>query len=99
MPSLDADWRQLVTGGVEAAVMTALLSDAPGKADSLRVGTMPRTTPRSEERRVGKECVSTCRSRWSPYHYKKKNNKTSVIASDTKNNDKTTKLDETHRHK
>src|SRR3546814_16941090 len=30
--------------------------------------------PRSEERRVGKECVSTCRSRWSPYHYKKKKN-------------------------
>src|SRR3546814_12168452 len=28
--------------------------------------------PRSEERRVGKECVSTCRSRWSPYHSKKK---------------------------
>src|SRR3546814_17802537 len=26
---------------------------------------------RSEERRVGQECVSTCRSRWSPYHYKK----------------------------
>src|SRR3546814_18302352 len=29
---------------------------------------------RSEERRVGKECVSTCRSRWSPSHYKKKHN-------------------------
>src|SRR3546814_20054561 len=28
---------------------------------------------RSEERRVGKECVSTCRSRWWPYHYKNKN--------------------------
>src|SRR3546814_13200862 len=28
---------------------------------------------RSEERRVGKECVSTCRSRCSPYHSKKKN--------------------------
>src|SRR3546814_18866402 len=28
---------------------------------------------RSEERRVGKECVSTCRSRWSPYHSKKTN--------------------------
>src|SRR3546814_2524269 len=28
---------------------------------------IPRRT-RSEERRVGKECVSTCRSRWSPYH-------------------------------
>src|SRR3546814_1313212 len=26
-----------------------------------------RVHPRSEERRVGKECVSTCRSRWSPY--------------------------------
>src|SRR3546814_12881262 len=25
-------------------------------------------TIRSEERRVGKECVSTCRSRWAPYH-------------------------------
>src|SRR3546814_16836566 len=29
---------------------------------------------RSEERRVGKECVSTCRSRWSPFHYKKNHN-------------------------
>src|SRR3546814_18552915 len=30
---------------------------------------------RSEERRVGKECVSTCRSRWSPYHSQKNNTK------------------------
>src|SRR3546814_14192274 len=30
---------------------------------------------RSEERRVGKECVSTCRSRWSPYHEKKNVNR------------------------
>src|SRR3546814_10792271 len=29
---------------------------------------------RSEERRVGKECVSTCRSRWSPFHQIKKHN-------------------------
>src|SRR3546814_12647610 len=29
---------------------------------------MHRLPLRSEERRVGKECVSTCRSRWSPYH-------------------------------
>src|SRR3546814_16693710 len=28
----------------------------------------PRRRLSSEERRVGKECVSTCRSRWSPYH-------------------------------
>src|SRR3546814_13705131 len=31
-------------------------------------------TDRSEERRVGNECVSTCRSRWSPDHSKKKKN-------------------------
>src|SRR3546814_19732949 len=31
-------------------------------------GGHPRQMARSEERRVGKECVSTCRSRWSPYH-------------------------------
>src|SRR3546814_14671353 len=30
----------------------------------------------SEERRVGQACVSTCRSRWSPYHYKKNNTNT-----------------------
>src|SRR3546814_15489406 len=40
-----------------------------------QVGIFPEFVPgdravvnRSEERRVGKECVSTCRSRWSPYH-------------------------------
>ena len=31
-------------------------------------GMEPELLRRSEERRVGKECVSTCRSRWSPYH-------------------------------
>src|SRR3546814_11980685 len=31
-----------------------------------------RSVIRSEERRVGKECVSTCRSRWLPYHKNKK---------------------------
>src|SRR3546814_2647870 len=29
---------------------------------------LARNSARSEERRVGKECVSTCSSRWSPYH-------------------------------
>src|SRR3546814_18508014 len=33
---------------------------------------------RSEERRVGKECVSTCRSRWSPYPSKKKHTRNST---------------------
>src|SRR3546814_10721727 len=31
-------------------------------------GPGPTLRRRSEERRVGKECVSTCSSRWSPYH-------------------------------
>src|SRR3546814_6028296 len=34
----------------------------------LHHGAAVRRDARSEERRVGKECVSTCRSRWSPYH-------------------------------
>src|SRR3546814_12477489 len=34
---------------------------------------------RSEERRVGKECVSTCRSRWSPYHFKKNTHKRNTV--------------------
>src|SRR3546814_11770771 len=40
----------------------------------VRSDTPPSRQPssRSEERRVGKECVSTCRSRWSPYRQKKK---------------------------
>src|SRR3546814_16043626 len=35
---------------------------------TVTVGPAEEPMPRSEERRVGKECVSTCRSRWSPYH-------------------------------
>src|SRR3546814_18243077 len=42
---------------------------ALGREQGLGDGfTVPANVPRSEERRVGKECVSTCRSRWSPYH-------------------------------
>src|SRR3546814_1372887 len=37
-------------------------------ASSARYSRNPSLSMRSEERRVGKECVSTCRSRWSPYH-------------------------------
>src|SRR3546814_1057742 len=39
----------------------------PVAAGQVDEGARP-TENRSEERRVGKECVSTCRSRWSPYH-------------------------------
>src|SRR3546814_9661048 len=43
---------------------------AAGKAVDETLWRMPlgEDYDRSEERRVGKECVSTCRSRWSPYH-------------------------------
>src|SRR3546814_6355497 len=41
----------------------------PREADSRGPkGRAETAAKRSEERRVGKECVSTCRSRWSPYH-------------------------------
>src|SRR3546814_15599644 len=40
---------------------SSLTAPQPGREKRLR----------SEERRVGKECVSTCRSGWSPYHKKK----------------------------
>src|SRR3546814_11318512 len=50
-------------GGIEVADFLIAIG-----ADRMR----ERPGIRSEERRVGKECVSTCRSRWSPYHSKKK---------------------------
>src|SRR3546814_12621308 len=43
----------------------AVVTGVPGEDN-------PEISCRSEERRVGKECVSTCRYRWSPYHEKKK---------------------------
>src|SRR3546814_13729678 len=47
---------------------------APSRKRSSRSAS-PRSLSRSEERRVGKECVSTCRSRWAQYHYKHKRDK------------------------
>src|SRR3546814_17093134 len=44
---------------------------APAVRQSVNARAMCYSTVRSEERRVGKECVSTCSSRWSPYHKKK----------------------------
>src|SRR3546814_4549996 len=42
--------------------------NCPSPRDKLSTGEILEGGFRSEERRVGKECVSTCRSRWSPYH-------------------------------
>src|SRR3546814_13945255 len=45
------------------------LTDHNGKnVDFRNIVLIMTTNARSEERRVGKECVSTCGSRWSPYH-------------------------------
>src|SRR3546814_9153768 len=41
---------------------------SPARDQSWAISAMVTAISRSEERRVGKECVSTCRSRWSPYH-------------------------------
>src|SRR3546814_7871568 len=49
----DPEWRKKV--GKMTGGIDVVLDGAPSPS-------------RSEERRVGKECVSTCRSRWSPYH-------------------------------
>src|SRR3546814_18240301 len=61
-------WRFLDTGRrLERGIFIARTVSAATTA----MGSNP-DSARSEERRVGKECVSTCRSRWSPSHEKKK---------------------------
>src|SRR3546814_11082702 len=49
-----------------------VISSGSRSRSALRVAPSLRLKVRSDERRVGKECVSTCRSRRSPYHQKKK---------------------------
>src|SRR3546814_17640968 len=55
-------WGEQALGG-GGTISNAVVQD--GVAVS---GDIASANGRSEERRVGKECVSTCRSRWSPYH-------------------------------
>src|SRR3546814_12446096 len=57
----------LCTMAREIALLVVKVADTPFDAD-LCVGYQLFDVFRSEERRVGKECVSTCRSRWSPYN-------------------------------
>src|SRR3546814_5321266 len=52
--------------GQIASEIRAFRPPEPFKGKGVKYAT--ETILRSEERRVGKECVSTCRSRWSPYH-------------------------------
>src|SRR3546814_13206670 len=53
---------RLVSDTRKVTARVGLIADVMREAD--QVG----RDRRSEERRVGKECVSTCRSRWAPYH-------------------------------
>src|SRR3546814_5608137 len=57
------------SASVKLAASPSLLRTRPTRSPtSSQSNRCLRTSDRSEERRVGKECVSTCRSRWSPYH-------------------------------
>src|SRR3546814_12877063 len=60
-----ADRKADVDGRTNALIEQVGLKEDLTIGDRDHVG---RNIGRSEERRVGKECVSTCRSRWSPYH-------------------------------
>src|SRR3546814_1836575 len=52
----------------EQRVEIAPFGDELGRRLDADAGDARHVVDRSEERRVGKECVSTCSSRWSPYH-------------------------------
>src|SRR3546814_20867033 len=56
--------------GDKSSVRTLLAPNQKEHCEAMlyAVGGMLNAWISSEERRVGKECVSTCRSRWSPYH-------------------------------
>src|SRR3546814_19473438 len=60
-----------VTHFVQSALRASPTSWRRRSLRTLTYWSASRCTARSEERRVGKECVSKCRSRWSPYHQKK----------------------------
>src|SRR3546814_19404098 len=57
-----------VAGGMFVVPLYAFLQITVPPTDTARTIAANNIVNRSEERRVGKECVSTCRSRWSPYH-------------------------------
>ena len=54
--------------GIKHLVKGMKIDDVIAKFSGIKCGDKPTSCPRSEERRVGKECTSWCRSRWSPYH-------------------------------
>src|SRR3546814_20050422 len=72
--ALSQVWAEVLGAeGLTAAQMLVTLGDLEHRRRYLNAAATLdrllslRVVPRSEERRVGKECVSTCRSRWAPY--------------------------------
>src|SRR5213595_4111111 len=65
---------EITEGDWSSDVCSSDLVPVPIRQRDRLIGTGEPVLPRSEERRVGKECPQLCRSRWSPYHLKKKNN-------------------------
>src|SRR3546814_1407766 len=67
---LGAAAKAIAPEGEGASMIGGLMNAAGGKGKPAAepAEKKPAGKKRSEERRVGKECVSTCRSRWSPYH-------------------------------
>src|SRR3546814_15798451 len=66
-PPRDANLRTVPHLAAAFGVVAGLSDHTPGTAVPVAAVALGAAI-RSEERRVGKECVSTCRSRWSPYH-------------------------------
>src|SRR3546814_14015573 len=67
--------------GHSFASAQALLDDAIGRGLIRGARVLLVVAGRSEERRVGQECVSTCRSRWSSYPSKTRNEHNRIIGS------------------
>src|SRR3546814_13887936 len=65
---------EILAAAIAAGQLAGEVTEGSFGLDVRLTGSGTEIAERSEERRVGKECVSTCRSRWSPYHSKKKNN-------------------------
>src|SRR3546814_19953400 len=64
----NGDWHRTLAARLSEAGLTHRSGALLGTSRVLRDAADTQAAHRSEERRVGKECVSTCRSRWSPYH-------------------------------
>src|SRR3546814_15821172 len=64
----DLNVANITQGGVGHNIVYLTQNGINNRANSVQSADGVAFNGRSEERRVGKECVSTCRSWWSPYH-------------------------------